>query len=90
MKQQTPDTLLEFPCEFPIKVFGKAGSELKSTVLEIVRRHAPEASEENISTRQSQGGKYDALTITITAQSKPQLDAIYQDLTVSPDILMAL
>ncbi len=90
MVQQTPETLLEFPCEFPIKVFGKAGVDLKNTTLEIVRRHAPEISEDSIRTRQSQGGKYDALTITILAQSKSQIDAIYQDLTASADVLMAL
>ena len=90
MSQQPQETLLEFPCEFPIKVFGKAGNDLKATVLEIVRLHAPELNEDSISTRQSHGGKYDALTVTINAQSKVQLDAIYQDLTASPQVLMAL
>lgn len=90
MSQQPQETLLEFPCEFPIKVFGKAGGDLKSIVLEIVRLHAPEVNEDNISTRQSQGGKYDALTVTINAQSKSQLDAIYQELTASPQVMMAL
>lgn len=90
MVQPPPETLLEFPCEFPIKIFGKAGGDLKQTTLEIVRRHAPEISEDSIRTRQSKGGKYDALTITIQAQSKSQIDAIYQDLTACADVLMAL
>ena len=30
------DTLLEFPCDFPLKIMGKAHDELAQTVLSIV------------------------------------------------------
>ena len=59
-------------------------------VVEIVRRHAQDIPEGAIRSRLSKGGKYVSLTITITAQSKRQLDAIYQELTDSEDVLMAL
>ncbi len=90
MSSKPSDTLLKFPCEFPIKAFGLAGPELVTHVLEIVRRHSPETGEDRVAYRSSQSGKYDAVTVTIIAQSKTQLDAIYQDLTDSSIVIMAL
>lgn len=84
------DTLLEFPCPFPIKVMGKAGEGFDLWVVEIVRRHAPDLGEGAVQTRPSSGGKYIAVTVTINAQSKAQIDAIYRELTGDPRVLMAL
>lgn len=90
MHDANPETLFEFPCEFPVKAFGLAGPELAETVLAIVHRHAPEVGPGDLSLRPSGKGRYEAVTVTITARSKEQLDAIYHDLTASPMILMAL
>jgi putative lipoic acid-binding regulatory protein len=90
MNDQPKETLLEFPCEFPIKAFGESSEDFPEKVLTIIQRHADSVTSESIQCRKSQGGKYDAVTITITATSKSQLDAIYQDLTASPDVIMAL
>jgi putative lipoic acid-binding regulatory protein len=84
------ETLLVFPCQFPIKVMGKTSSELDLLVVEIVRRHAPDLHEGAVTTRPSKDGNYLAVTILIEATSKQQLDAIYQDLTDHPHVLMAL
>jgi hypothetical protein len=59
-------------------------------VKEIVLRHAEISEEEAISTNASGGGKYIAVTITIHASSKAQLDSIYQDLTHCDQVLVAL
>jgi putative lipoic acid-binding regulatory protein len=83
-------TLLEFPCEFPVKAFVKSGADAEAMVVGLVRRHAPDLAQEDIASRASGGGKYTALTLNIHAQSQDQLDAIYQDLTDSPDVIMAL
>lgn len=83
-------TLLEFPCEFPIKAFGLASDVFLDTVLSIVRRQVTESAIVSTQCRSSQGGKYSAVTILITATSKAQLDAIYQELTACPDVIMAL
>jgi hypothetical protein len=40
--------------------------------------------------RPSKAGTYLSLTITIVAQSREQLDAIYQELSSHPLVLMAL
>lgn len=84
------ETLLEFPCRFSIKAMGLATPEFDATVVEIVRRHAPDLGEGAVQTRPSNGGKYLAVTVTIEARSREQLDAIYQELTAHEQILMSL
>lgn len=83
-------TCFEFPCDFPIKAMGKNTLELDIIVVEIVRRHVPDINEGAVKTRPSKDGKYLAVTVNIEASSKKQLDAIYQDLTDHPDVLVAL
>lgn len=83
-------SLLEFPCDFPIKAFGQGGGDFVAAVFDIVRKHAPDLDHDAVMTRPSKGGKYTAVTVTVRAQSQAQLDAIYQDLTKSPHVIMAL
>jgi putative lipoic acid-binding regulatory protein len=84
------DTLFDFPCEFPIKAMGRAGCGLDITVVEIVRRHAPDISEGKIHTRDSAQGNYTSVTVVVRATSREQLDAIYQDLVDCTDVIMAI
>jgi len=86
----TEETLFEFPCQFPIKAMGKIDIELDILVIEIIRRHAPDVDHQSVKTRPSKDGNYLAVTVTIEATSKRQLDAIYQDLTDHPHVLVAL
>lgn len=84
------ETLLEFPCVFPIKAMGRADADIAGVVVEIVRRHAPSLDESRMTLRPSSEGKWVAVTLTITATSKAQLDAIYSDLTAHDQIVWAL
>ena len=84
------ETLFEFPCQFPIKAMGKADVELDLLVAEIVRRHAPSMTEDAVTSRPSKDGNFMGITVIIEATSKQQLDAIYQELTDHPHVLMAL
>lgn len=84
------ETLLQFPCRFPIKAVGKTDVKLDIVVVEIVRRHVSDLHEGAVISRASKGGKYTSVTITIEASSKEQLDNIYQDLSACPDVIMAL
>jgi len=84
------DTLLEFPCDFPIKIMGKAEDTFAEVVLSIVTRHAPDFDAARMEMRASSGGNYMSVTCTIVATSKPQLDAIYMDLTAHPMVKVAL
>jgi len=84
------DTLLEFPCRFAVKVMGRNEEKFVAHVLNLVGPHFPELCDSDIRTRPSRGGKYISVTVTITATSKFQLDAIYYALTDSDRVLMAL
>jgi uncharacterized protein len=84
------ETLLTFPCRFPIKAMGPAGRGLEAVVVEIVSRHAEGVDETAITVRESRGGKWIAVTLTIEAHSKPQLDAIYQELSAHELVAWAL
>lgn len=86
----TEQTLLEFPCRFPIKVMAKADIELDVIAVEIIRRHAPDLHEGAVTSRSSKGGNYLAVTVLVEASSQAQLDAIYRDLSGHPQILMVL
>ena len=85
-----PESLLVFPCEFPIKAMGKFSATFETQIIDIMRHHVPNLDEAAITRRPSQGGNYLALTVTIQATSRAQLDAIYQDLTTCKAVLMAL
>lgn len=84
------DSLLEFPCEFPIKAFGAADDDFDALVVSLVRRHVPDLGEANVYSRLSNGGRYMSVTVTINATSREQLDAIYRELTDEARVVMAL
>jgi putative lipoic acid-binding regulatory protein len=84
------DTLLEFPCAFPLKIMALAAATPVPAVLDIVRRHAPDYDATTLETRASSGGKYIGLTCTINATSKAQLDALYRELCAHPLVKVAL
>lgn len=86
----TEETLLTFPCDFPLKVVGKATPEFEALVLTALHQHFPGIPEKAIYKRPSKDGNFLAITALVYAESKPQLDAIYQELTASPLVLMML
>ena len=90
MSENTQETLFKFPCQFPIKAMGKNSGELELIVIDIVGRHAPDTQRHKVVAKPSKDGNYLAVTVTIEASSKQQLDAIYQDLVDHPHVLMAL
>jgi hypothetical protein len=83
-------TLLEFPCRFPVKAMGRNDKEFVSVVSEIILSQAELFEGEEITTSPSKAGTYLALTAVIEAQSLEQLDRIYQALTDSDQVVMAL
>ncbi|MBI3771923.1 MAG: DUF493 domain-containing protein [Gammaproteobacteria bacterium] len=86
--QQRPDTLLEFPCEFPIKAMGLASADFDALVVSLIRQYVTDLSEAAVQTKASTNGKYLSVTVTFTARSREQLDAIYLALTAHERILM--
>jgi hypothetical protein len=84
------ETLLEFPCRFPIKAMGKAGEDFDSLVTRLVRRHAPDLSEAAVTLRESSGGKWVSVTFVIEATSQQQIDAIYRALSACEKVVWAI
>ena len=90
MTNENEKTLLEFPCSFPIKAMGRQSDEFEALVSGIVTRHAQLWPDEPIRSVPSKAGNFVSVTATVDAQSKAQLDAIYQDLTDCEQVLMSL
>ena len=84
------ESLLEFPCEFPIKMMGRDTSDFRATARALVEKHAGEVADDAVKASLSRNGRFVSITVTITATSREQLDSIYQEVTAHEDVLMAL
>ncbi|CAM2147978.1 MULTISPECIES: DUF493 family protein [Paraburkholderia] len=83
-------TLIEFPCDFPIKVMGKTHPEFQDTIIAVLREFDGGFDTATIETRPSSGGNYTGLTVTVRATSQPHLDDIYRALTGHPMVKIVL
>ncbi|MBN1992786.1 MAG: DUF493 domain-containing protein [Anaerolineae bacterium] len=83
-------TSFEFPCSFPLKAFGRNVDNFESFIVAIARKHIPNFEQATIKSRPSQRDKYLAVTITFTATSQAQLDALYREISASERVLMLL
>ncbi|MDJ0941795.1 MAG: DUF493 domain-containing protein [Woeseiaceae bacterium] len=84
------DTIMEFPCEFPIKMMGKESPEFHATARALVEKHTGPLDDDAFQSAQSRNGRFVSITVTVTATSREQLDNIYRELTASDAVLMAL
>jgi hypothetical protein len=84
------ETLLEFPCDFPLKIMGATREGFAQAIVAVVLKHAPDFDAAGVEMRPSKAGNYLSLTCTIRATSKPQLDALYRELTSHPWVKIVL
>jgi len=84
------ESLLEFPCDFPIKMMGEDSPEFRATARALVESHTGPLDDDRVQNALSRNGRFVSVTITVNAQSKEQLDDIYRDVSAHPSILMAL
>lgn len=86
------DEIMQYPCEIAVKAMGRTDLDIdfETLVVEIVRRHAPAIGEGAVSTRESRNGNYIAVTVRVIAESREQMDRIYQDLVDHEHVTMAL
>ena len=82
--------LISYPLDFPIKIMGRSEPGFVQTIIDIVRKHAPDLDESAIELRTSKKNSYLSVTCTIVATSREQLDALYQELGDHPAIAMVL
>jgi putative lipoic acid-binding regulatory protein len=82
------ESLLKFPTDLPIKVFGRNDADFRAEVVAIIEKHYGTAY--TMAEQQSRQAAYVSLTITVRAESRAQVDAVYRDFVASERILMAL
>lgn len=84
------ESLIEFPCDFPIKVMGKSHPDFTETIVSVVLKFDPTFDAARIETRPSSGGNYIGLTVTVRALNREHLDDIYRALTGHPMVSVVL
>ena len=80
----TKEDIFNFPCDYPIKVFGLNQPDFEKTVCNIVETHTGKLHANQTNIKNSSKGKYVSLTVRIIATSRQQLDAINKDLQSCP------
>jgi len=85
-----PESPLKFPTEFPVRIMGRDTPEFHAVVEDILTRHAGPFTELPVKKQPSREGRFVSITVTIEAQSREQLDALYRDLSAHHLVLMAL
>ena len=83
-------SLIEYPTDFPIKIMGRRQPRLVQTIVEIVKRHAPDFDDTTVEMRPSKKNNYLGVTCTVRATSREQLDALYRALCDHPAVVMVL
>ena len=85
-----PESLIEYPSQFPIKVMGIKSDGLVHAISLIARQFDPDFDATTIELRESKGGKYLGVTVTVTATSREQLDELYRTLSTHPMVKVVL
>ena len=84
------ESLIVYPSQFPIKVMGTRVDGFVQAVTAIARQFDPSFDSATIELRESKGGKYLGVTITVTATSREQLDELYRTLSTHPMVKVVL
>jgi putative lipoic acid-binding regulatory protein len=78
---RSDESLITYPCDFPIKIMGVTQESFAQTMVELVRLHDPEFDATKMEIRPSAKGNYLSLTVTVRATSREQLDNLYRTLS---------
>ena len=84
------ESLIEFPCDFPIKVMGKSHPEFADTIVTVIQQFDTGFDVTRVESRPSSGGNYTGLTVTVRALNREHLDDIYRALTGHPMVQVVL
>ena len=84
------DSLIDYPCAFPIKVMGLKVDGFVHAITEVAERFDPNFDARTIELRPSKGGNYLGVTLTVQATSREQLDDLYRALTSHPMVKVVL
>ena len=84
MTPEQRESLIEYPSRFPIKVVGVNEDGFVTAMTHIAKQFDPSFDAATIELRESGGGKYLGLTLTVLATSREQLDELYRTLSTHP------
>jgi hypothetical protein len=84
------DSLITYPCDFPIKIMGVTQDGFAQTMVDVVLLHDPEFDADKMEMRPSSKGNYLSLTVTVRATSREQLDNLYRALSSHPMVKVVL
>ena len=84
------DSLITYPCDFPIKIMGVTQDAFAQTMVDVVCLHDPEFDADKMEMRPSSKGSYLSLTVTVRATSREQLDNLYRALSSHPMVKVVL
>jgi putative lipoic acid-binding regulatory protein len=90
IEPHTTPPLIDFPCDFPIKVMGETQEGFAQTIIELIQAIAPTFNASKVEMRASSGGKYISLTCTVYVTSQVQLDDIYRSISAHPLVKYSL
>ncbi len=85
-----PESLIEYPSLFPIKVMGLKADGFVHAITMIAHAFDPAFNAGTIELRESKGGKYLGITVTVTVTSREQLDELYRTLSTHPMVKVVL
>ncbi|MDQ6990729.1 MAG: DUF493 domain-containing protein [Mariprofundaceae bacterium] len=88
--KQPAETLLTFPCIFPIKIMGIASDKFEASMMMLANQHIEDMEQVTIQQKVSKNGTYISITMTFEAQSQQQLDALYRAFSAHSDVKMVL
>ena len=84
------ESLIDYPSLFPIKVMGVKTDGLVHAITQVAMQFDPCFDASTIELRESSGGKYLGVTITVMATSREQLDELYRTLGKHPMVRVVL
>lgn len=84
------ESLIDYPSLFPIKVMGIKTEGLVQAITHVAHQFDPAFDASTIELRESKGGKYIGVTITVMATSREQLDELYRTLSTHPMVKVVL
>jgi putative lipoic acid-binding regulatory protein len=84
------ESLIEYPCTFPIKVMGLQSEGFTQAMTEIVQRFDPGWQSGGLEERSSSNGKYLGLTFHVYVNNREELDGLYLAFTSHPMVKVVL
>ncbi|MEY3953678.1 MAG: hypothetical protein RLZZ397_558 [Pseudomonadota bacterium] len=84
------ESLIEYPCRFPIKVMGEACDGFVEAMVDIARHFEATFDRQHVEIRSSKTGKYTGVTLSVWVTHREQLDELYRTLTTHPMVKVVL